>query len=652
MDTSTTTTTTTSTTSTLIELCQVWKDNLYSPDKGVLSFWLHHSLDHECGGYYTCLDHDGTVYDSTKYSWLQGRQVYTMARMYNETVCVSPETKRSYLQAATLGIQFLNTAKDETTNLLYFSTTRDGQHKLHLQRKPYSAVFYVQGQLAYYRAILQYLRDTNNKEGPDDGHPPPQDHLSNPEQFYNNALDMFDRLLTWIDDPSLCGRPQTTSPPSAQGTTSLADVMCAASLALDFIQVLDEGKATQQDKQQTPSTIDTHQRARFITIVQTAMKNCVRHYDQRNNRNIFLESVGSAGISSKTPAGRLFCPGHSIEVAWFLFKMCDVVGGSLEHEQLALNVLEGSLKLGWDSEYGGLMYMKDIENKPLVDATVTSEGKLWWPHTEAMIALTMAYARTQNNKWLSWLKKIHDWSYKTFVHVTVNDNTIDGEWYGYCHRDGTLARTSKGGNYKGCFHVPRALLMCIQEVDRLLETNKKEADDEPVEETTDTIIQGTCTCKAVTFTTPRPCTKTFVCHCSMCPSHDCVYGNDDGKGAPWVAIPRPLYSGKLKEIQSSTFATRVRCATCNDAIYLRYDCEPHTDWIFANTISKDFDIRSQPLEHIHAETNGPHVYDGQVSSTSWGTWTPDLCRPVGTPAPTVCMHCFQIQVGEVCAACE
>ena len=97
--------------------------------------------------------------------------------------------------------------------------------------------------------------------------------------------------------------------------------------------------------------------------------------------------------------------------------------------------------------------------------------------------------------------------------------------------------------------------------------------------------------------------------------------------------------------KSSPVHLRVRCATCNDAIYLRYDCEPHTDGIFANTISRDFDItsRSQPLEHIHAKTDGRHVYDGQVSSTSWGTWT---------PAPTVCMHCFQIQVGEVCAACE
>ena len=197
------------------------------------------------------------------------------------------------------------------------------------------------------------------------------------------------------------------------------------------------------------------------------MHNCERHHDTRNNRNVLLECVGPAGISSATPAERLCCPGHSIEVAWFLLKMCDVVGGSDSHEQLALQVLEGSLMYGWDDGGGGgLVYMKDVENKPLVDATVVANGKLWWPHTEAMIALTMAYTRTKHVKWLEWLEKIHAFCYTTFVNVQVNEETVNGEWYGYCHRDGTLARTAKGGNYKGCFHVPRALLMCVKEVEQ------------------------------------------------------------------------------------------------------------------------------------------------------------------------------------------
>ena len=54
---------------------------------------------------------------------------------------------------------------------------------------------------------------------------------------------------------------------------------------------------------------------------------------------------------------------------------------------------------------------------PLLDATVTSDGKLWWPHTEALIALTMAFTRTKDVKWLDWLEKVHKYSYDTFVGI-------------------------------------------------------------------------------------------------------------------------------------------------------------------------------------------------------------------------------------------
>ena len=113
-------------------------------------------------------------------------------------------------------------------------------------------------------------------------------------------------------------------------------------------------------------------------------------------------------------------------------------------------------------------YMMDVEGMPLLDATVTSDGKLWSPHTEALIALTMAFTRTKDVKWLDWLEKVHKYSYDTFVDVRINESTVRGEWFGYALRSGKLSRTSKGGNYKGCFHVPRALLLCSVEAENFL----------------------------------------------------------------------------------------------------------------------------------------------------------------------------------------
>ena len=452
----------------LLLLQEVWKKNLY---EGVLPFWLNNSIDDVHGGYYTCLDHNGEIYDDTKYSWLQGRQVYMFSHVYNESF-ENEEIRMKCLIGASCGIDFLNKALDTTTGYLFFSTSKDGKSLLHLQRKPYSAVFYVQGMLEYYRALVKYQTYLTNSNKPSSCTDRMKQHLENPIQFFQQAESMFQHLLEWIEDPSKCGRPKTTNNNSNNGhrTTQLADVMCAASLALDFIVVLNEIDVTL-----LPSTYK--KKNYYLNLIETAMNDCLRHYDTRNNRNIFLETVCGDTITSSTPEERLFCPGHSIEVVWFLLQMCDVVGGSERHEKVALDVLKGSLVYGWDEKngYGGLMYMMDIEGKPLVDATVTADGKLWWPHTEALIALTMAYTRTKDVEWLKWLEKVHTYSYKTFVtNVTLEGKTNEStnestdEWYGYCNRDGSVARSSKGGNYKGCFHVPRALLMCVNEVDKML----------------------------------------------------------------------------------------------------------------------------------------------------------------------------------------
>ena len=39
----------------------------------VLPFWENNSLDKVNGGYFTCLDRKGMVYDTDKFIWLQGR---------------------------------------------------------------------------------------------------------------------------------------------------------------------------------------------------------------------------------------------------------------------------------------------------------------------------------------------------------------------------------------------------------------------------------------------------------------------------------------------------------------------------------------------------------------------------------------------------
>lgn len=59
---------------------QYMDELLYS----VLPFWLDNSQDTKFGGYFSCLNRDGSVYDKDKFVWLQGREVWMFSMLYNK----------------------------------------------------------------------------------------------------------------------------------------------------------------------------------------------------------------------------------------------------------------------------------------------------------------------------------------------------------------------------------------------------------------------------------------------------------------------------------------------------------------------------------------------------------------------------------------
>ena len=88
----------------------------------VLPFWLEHSQDKQYGGYFTCLERDGSVYDTDKFIWLQGREVWLFSMLYNK-VAKRPE----WLECALQGAEFLKKYGHDGNYNWYFSLTRDGR---------------------------------------------------------------------------------------------------------------------------------------------------------------------------------------------------------------------------------------------------------------------------------------------------------------------------------------------------------------------------------------------------------------------------------------------------------------------------------------------------------------------------------------------
>ena len=109
----------------------------------VLPFWMKHSQDTDFGGCYSCLDREGSIYDTRKYVWLNGRAAWTFARLYN-TVEPRPE----WLEFSKSCAHFLRRHAVTHDGHVYFSLTREGKPAF-LQRKPYSAVFTALGFLEY-----------------------------------------------------------------------------------------------------------------------------------------------------------------------------------------------------------------------------------------------------------------------------------------------------------------------------------------------------------------------------------------------------------------------------------------------------------------------------------------------------------------------
>ncbi|MDO4570091.1 MAG: AGE family epimerase/isomerase [Planctomycetia bacterium] len=172
-----------------------------------------------------------------------------------------------------------------------------------------------------------------------------------------------------------------------------------------------------------------------------------------------MESVAPDGEIVDSCDGRLLNPGHAIEAAWFIMYE-GKVRQKPEYVQLGLQMLDWMFERGWDQEYGGLLYFCDVYNKPVVE--YWQDMKFWWNHNETIIATLLAYQLTGEEKYAEMHEKIHRWSYAHFP------DAQHGDWFGYLHRDGTVATTQKGNMFKGCFHLPRMQWECLRICEELL----------------------------------------------------------------------------------------------------------------------------------------------------------------------------------------
>ena len=373
---------------------QQYRDDLVN---NIMPFWLKNGLDRVNGGVYTCVDRDGSLIDSTKSVWFQGRFAFVCSFAYN-TIEKNPE----WLAAAKSTIDFIEAHCFDTDGRMYFEVMADGT-PLRKRRYVFSESFAA-------IAMAEYAKASGDMT------------------YAQKALNLFKDIRKFVATPGYM-EPKYLPSLQAKGHSLVMILINTASRIRNVISdpVLDE------QINESIASLKDFMKPEFEAL---------------------LEMVGPNGEFIDTINGRLINPGHCIETAWFLLEEAKYRGWDKELTQQALQILDWSWEWGWDKQYGGIINFRDCRNLPPQD--YSQDMKFWWPQTEAIIATLYAYEATGDDKYLIWHKQISEWTYAHFPDAEY------GEWYGYLHRDGTVAQPAKGNIFKGPFHIPRMMIKSFE----------------------------------------------------------------------------------------------------------------------------------------------------------------------------------------------
>jgi N-acylglucosamine 2-epimerase len=369
----------------------------------VIPFWENHSIDKKFGGFFTCLDREGKVFDTDKFIWLQGRQVWMFSKLYNEV-----EKNQNWLDIATGGANFLKKYGHDGNLNWYFSLTREG--------KPLVQPYNIFSDCFATMAFGQLYKATGK------------------EEYAEIAKNTFENILKRSENPKGKFNKLVLGTRPLKGF-SLPMILCNLSLEIEHLLPADLVEKTIQD----------------------AIHEVMEIFYQPES-GLILENVNPDGSFSDSFEGRLLNPGHAIESMWFIMDLA-VRQNNNDLIQKAVDILLRTVKYGWDEKYGGIFYFMDIKGNP--PQQLEWDQKLWWVHIETLISLIKAYSLTGNQECLDWFEKVHDYTWSHFADPEF------GEWFGYLNRQGEVLLQLKGGKWKGCFHVPRGLFQVWKTLEKI-----------------------------------------------------------------------------------------------------------------------------------------------------------------------------------------
>lgn len=353
----------------------------------VVPFWQRHSIDRECGGFLTCLDRKGRVYDTDKFVWLQARQVWTFSMLYRLV-----EPRPEWLRTAEHGAEFLRRHGMDEHGSWYFALDRKGRPLV----QPCNIFSDCFAALAFHEFALA--------SGDVGAEALARRTYRNIRRRRHNPKGPYSKIV-----------------PGTRPMISLSLPMILCNLALELGEPTHESEVMK----------------RFVDA----------------KRGLVFENAAPDGSRLDGFEGRLINPGHGIESMWFIMDIARRRGDRKLIDR-CVDVVLSTLDFAWDRKYGGIFYFLDAEGRPPLQ--MEWDQKLWWVHLEALVALAMGAALTGRRECRNWLEKVEEYAWSRFPDPEF------GEWFGYLNRRGEVLLPLKGGKWKGCYHLPRALYRCSE----------------------------------------------------------------------------------------------------------------------------------------------------------------------------------------------
>lgn len=388
----------------------------------VMPFWFQHGIDWDHGGLFSHLDADGTILDRNKSMVSNTRALWTFSALANRL-----GDREDYRKAADNQYAFLTRFGRDEAGMWVYVLDECGNTVLG-EQSIITDAFVIGGMVEYFHA-------TGHRE----------------------ALDIATATYHSVQERLTQPGPYKTAPyPTPPGMRPQRE-------AMQFSLAFAELGCTLQD----------------ATILEAGLqlgRDVLDHF-YRPEKGVLLEYLGLDNQPQDTPAGRCMVPGHAIESLWFQMH----IFGTLSHQErhraaIAAEAVLPCLTKGWDDEYGGIVLGMDIAGQEPVYWKL-AEMKRWWPVTEAMPALLLAYEQLGDEQLLDWYWRVHEYA---FTHFPNRDH---GDWHQNLTRTGEPIRCvddleaadpdthrwiELDLRVKDPFHLPRGLIVSINTLDRLL----------------------------------------------------------------------------------------------------------------------------------------------------------------------------------------